>query len=150
YVHRPSQLSRGRAQYLSWTLCGFWMYIHTMKNTKFCGGVTLFIYPVKSRYIGVCLELDLIDEDTDRDILAERMKRRVQSYIAYIQKKEYHDTLLNRPAPKKYWDKFYQFLTIMREEEKWSRDVTSTGESRRPSKANDFVVSRESIVCEPA
>lgn len=111
-----------------------------MKNAKHFGEVTVFIYPSKDRYIGVCLELDLIDDDRDKEVLTERMKQRLQSYVTYIQKKNLDDSFLNRPAPKKYWNKFYQFLDIMREEEK---------KRMHSPLARDFIVSRQSLVPEP-
>lgn len=120
-----------------------------MKNTKQSSAATVFIYPDKDRYIGVCLELDLIDDDRDKDVLAERMKKGVESYIAYIQKRNFDDALLNRPAPKKYWNKFYQFLDGMREEEKKRlRPATRSGGATQTSAARDFVVSRQSLVRE--
>ncbi len=123
-----------------------------MKNSKQLGSATVFIYPSKDRYIGVCLELDLVDEGKDRDELVERMKKRVDSYISYIHKKDHDDALLNRPAPKKYWNKFYEYLDLIREEEKKRMRTLSSFKSYRPgsSKTNDFVVSRESLACEPA
>jgi len=123
--------------------------MRNMKNTKQFSEVTVFIYPKKDRYIGVCLELDLIDEDVDKNILSERMKKRVRSYIAYIKKRNSDDALLNRPAPKRYWNKFYQFLDIMRQEEK-KRMSWNTVTGSTVSRAKDFVVSRENLVREPA
>ena len=121
-----------------------------MKNAKHFAEATVFIYPNKDKYVGVCLELDLIDEDSDKEVLAERMKQRVQSYISYIHKKDFDDSLLNRPAPKKYWNKFYQFLELMREEEKKRMRSATTIRSTMTSPARDFVVSRENLAREPA
>lgn len=113
-----------------------------MKNTKHLGTATVFIYPNKDKYIGVCLELDLIDDDHNKEVLADRMNARIQSYVSYIQKKNFDDTFLNRPAPKRYWDKFYQFLNLMKGEEK------NYGKMVAPS-TKDFSVSRQILACEP-
>jgi len=123
-----------------------------MKNSNQLGSATVFIYPSKDRYIGVCLELDLVDEDKNRDVLNERMKKRVNSYIAYIHKKNYDDTLLNRPAPKKYWNKFYEYLDLMREEEKKRMRDFQKFTTYKPvnTKTKDFVVTRESLAGELA
>jgi hypothetical protein len=122
-----------------------------MKNTKQLCAATVFIYPSKDKYVGVCLELDLVDEDRSKEALDERMKQRVESYLSFIQKKNFDDSLLNRPAPKKYWSKFYQFLDLMREEErKRSRSLTSLKGTTFTTPASDFVVSRQSLACEPA
>lgn len=123
-----------------------------MKNSKQLGLATVFIYPSKDRYIGVCLELDLVDEDKNRELLVERMKQRVDSYVCYIHKKNHEDGLLNRPAPKKYWTKFYEFLDLMREEEKKRMRALAANKDSAPaaSKASDFFMSRESLACEPA
>lgn len=120
-----------------------------MKNAMLLGEATVFIYPSKDRYIGVCLELDLVDEDRDKEVLGERMKQRIQSYLAYIQKKNFDDSFLNRPAPKKYWDKFYQFLDLMRVEDK-KRSRVAVKRTMGSSRTRDFVVSRENLACEPA
>ena len=117
-----------------------------MKNAKQFGEATIFIYPNKDKYVGVCLELDLIDEDRDKDVLADRMKQRIQSYVVYIQKKNFDDSLLNRPAPRKYWNKFYQFLDLMREEEKKrARSTVAFKGTASTSPARDFVVSRQNL-----
>lgn len=122
-----------------------------MKNSKQHGAATVFVYPNKEKYIGVCLELDLIDEDRNKEVLVDRMKQRIQSYVCYVHKKDHDDTLLNRPAPKKYWDKFYQFLELMHaEEKKRMRSTASLKPFVVTSRASDFVVSRENFACEPA
>jgi hypothetical protein len=121
-----------------------------MKNSKHFGEATVFIYPGKDKYIGVCLELDLVDEDKDKDVLAERMKQRLESYVSYIHEKGFDDKLLNRPAPKKYWNKFYQFLELMREEEKKRMNAKPMSRPMAPSRAKDFSVSRENLALELA
>lgn len=122
-----------------------------MKSLKNLGEATVFIYPQKDMYIGVCLELDLIDEDRDRDVLAKRMKQHVQSYISYIQKKNFDASFVRKPAPKKYWNKFYQFLGSIREEQKQhARSVAPSVRRTSIPSLGDFVVSRQSLACEPA
>lgn len=87
-----------------------------IKNTKFQGAATVFLYREKDRYIGVCLEFDIIDEDKDKDQLFERMKDRVDSFVKYVQKKDLDENLLNRPAPIKYWKKFDQLTKSLGKE----------------------------------
>lgn len=122
-----------------------------MSNSKHLGAATIFIYPSKDKFVGVCLELDLIDEDRDKEVLGERMKERVRSYVNYIERKNFDDSFLNRPAPKKYWNKFYQFLDLMKAEEK--KHIRSTNKSRSfplSSSTKDFSVSRQSLARELA
>lgn len=122
-----------------------------MNNLKHLGAATIFIYPSKDKFIGVCLELDLIDEDRDKEVLRERMKERVRSYINYIERKFFDDSFLNRPAPKKYWNKFYQFLDLMKAEEK--KHIRSTNKSKSfplTASTKDFSVSRQSLARELA
>ena len=117
-----------------------------MNNSKHLGAATVFVYPSKDRYIGVCLELDLVDEDSDKDVLAERMQKRIESYVDYIQTKNFDDSLLNRPAPKKYWNKFYAFLALMKEEEKsHARSASNRRRKAGTSPTRNFVVSRQNL-----
>lgn len=123
--------------------------MNSMSNSKHLGAATIFIYLRKDKYIGVCLELDLIDEDRDKEVLRERMRERIRSYVNYIERKNFDDSFLNRSAPKKYWNKFYQFLNLMKAEEK--KHMRSTSKSRSftlTSSTKDFSVSRQSLTRE--
>ena len=81
-----------------------------MTNTYKNGNATIFLYQKEKTFIGVCLELDIVDEDTDADVLKKRMKERVESYIAYIVTNNKGEELLNRNAPDEYWYEFSKYL----------------------------------------
>lgn len=120
-----------------------------VRNSKDLGAATVFIYPNKGTYIGVCLEFDLIDDDRDKEILEARMKERVRSYVNYIEKKNFDDSFLNRPAPKRYWNKFYRFLDLMREEEGLSvRPMNKIKRAVPAPSTKDFSVSRQDLARE--
>lgn len=74
-------------------------------NTAQEGSATVLYYPQQGKYIGVCLELDIVDEDEDVTVLKHRMMDRVESYVRYVCENKKGEQLLNRPAPDKYWEK---------------------------------------------
>ncbi len=116
-----------------------------MKNSKSLGQATLFMYPQKGKYVGVWLELDLVGEGKNRDQLFERMMERIQTYIAFMQKKNLSDEFLNRSAPKRYWNKFYKSVDSLREEQA-KRHVVSGRRAQSPHKSgSEFTVYRENL-----
>ncbi len=87
-------------------------------NTHQRGVVTVFLYRKGKKYLGVCLELDIVDEDSDRIALMVRMREMVQSYVEYVCSRHLDESLLNRPAPAKYWKMFFKHLYSLQELEK--------------------------------
>ena len=80
-------------------------------NTKNRGNVTIFFFKEKAKYISVCLELDIVKEGKSLEELNQSMMEAVTGYIVTIRKQNLLDELLNRPAPKKYWEKYSAFLS---------------------------------------
>lgn len=80
-------------------------------NTKKIGQFTVFTYQEKKKYISVCLELDIVKEGTDVEALNASMREAISGYVTTICKKHLSDELLNRHAPKEYWDKYFAFLS---------------------------------------
>lgn len=106
-----------------------------MKRTKHNPPFTLFIYRSGKRYVGVCLELDLVDNGTDPEELEERMKKSIESYVRHVCKDDRFDERhLNRPAPKKYWDIFYKYVG----------DLQRTRETKKGA-SSDFFLSRQHL-----
>ena len=73
-------------------------------NTYNSGMVTFLIIKEKSKFIGVCLEFDLI-------VQADNAKETLEQILDYAMlwrrnaiKNKLPEELLNRPAPKKYWE----------------------------------------------
>jgi len=90
-----------------------------MRNTKKQGKFTLFVYPEKPNYyIGVCLEFDLIQEGKTIPEAMEKIKSASISYLKTVIKFNMDDDLLNRMAPKEYWEKFKIFQKKKKAEEK--------------------------------
>lgn len=111
-----------------------------MSNTRQIGTYTLFIYRSGNHYVGVCLELDIIDNGTDRGELTERMKKSVESYVRYVcADSRYDDGMLNRPAPKRYWRLCNKYL----------KDASRLESNRNGGKAtgriSDFLFSTQSL-----
>ncbi len=89
-----------------------------INNTLHRGTVTVFLFPKGKKYIGVCLELDIVDEDTNIEELKTRIRERVDSYIDYVCDNKKDGALLNRPAPDEYWKKFFTYIRYLQELEK--------------------------------
>ncbi len=86
-----------------------------LKNTKNKGEVTIFTYKEGGVFVSVCLELDLLKEGKDLADLKIEMLDSVMGYVETVCKENLPDESLNRPAPKKYWTKYYAFLNRLEE-----------------------------------
>ena len=77
-----------------------------MKNTKGQGQFRFVIYkrPGERIYTGVCLDLDIVEEDKDPVALRKSLEEAAEGYLEAVAKKNLDDELLNKPAPKEYWD----------------------------------------------
>jgi hypothetical protein len=80
------------------------------RNTYKKGSLNFFIYNEKDYFVGVCLELDIVVEAETIQETKQELCDEVYSYVTSIINKKLSEDLLNRPAPKEYWDKFYDFL----------------------------------------
>ncbi len=74
------------------------------KNTKQYGLARVFIFPAAGKFTAVCLDLDLIEEADSKSEALAQIKEAVSGYLANAVKNNLDDDILNRPAPKKYWD----------------------------------------------
>ena len=95
-----------------------------MQNTKYDGVIRFFIYKEGSKYIGVCLDLDIVEEGRDIEKLKKSLSEAARGYVETIIKKEMDESLLNQHAPKKYWEKYRFYLKYL-EREKLSQDGIS-------------------------
>jgi len=83
------------------------------KNTKQYGLARVFIFPSAGKFTAVCLDLDLVEEaDTKSEALAQ-IKEAVSGYLANAAKNNLDNDVLNRPAPKKYWDLYQKYLMLI-------------------------------------
>lgn len=88
------------------------------KNTRKYGLARVFIFPSAGKFTAVCLDLDLIEEaDTKSEALAQ-IKEAVSGYLANAAKNNLDDSVLNRPAPKKYWNLYRRYLDLIGGESK--------------------------------
>jgi len=76
-------------------------------NTKEKGTFEFFIYPDKGRFVGVCLTLNIIEEDDNPQRLLKSLVEAAKGHLEVVRKDNLGDKLLNRYAPKKYWNKYY-------------------------------------------
>lgn len=87
------------------------------KNTHKNVTATVFVFlnAKEKKYVGVCLELDIVETDKDKVVLAKRMKEHVQAYVEYVCTKKLDENLLNRPAPDEYWKMFFRYVHSLQE-----------------------------------
>ena len=76
-------------------------------NTKEKGVFKFVIYPEGRRFIGVCLTLNIIEESKNPHQLLENLKEAAFGHLEVVRKENLDDALLNRHAPKEYWEKYY-------------------------------------------
>ena len=58
----------------------------------------------KKEYVGICLEFDLEVSAKTSEEAKERIQEYMKAWHENIVENKLPETLLNRPAPKKYWD----------------------------------------------
>ena len=84
-----------------------------MRNTKKQGKFIIFVYQEKpNRYIGVCLEFDLIEEGKNPQQVMSQIKEASIGYLKTVINNKLSDDLLNKKAPEKYWKKYQDFLEL--------------------------------------
>lgn len=81
-----------------------------MKNSYKKGIVTLFVYPENKKFVGVCLELDIVEEGDNLEQVKESLLDAVKTHVKAVTKNKLSEGLLNRPAPKEYWDRFFNYI----------------------------------------
>jgi hypothetical protein len=83
------------------------------KNTKQRGLARIFIFPAGGKFTAVCLDLDIIEEADTKGEALEQIKEAVSGYMVNAVKNGLDDGILNRPAPKKYWDLYKLYLKFI-------------------------------------
>jgi len=84
------------------------MKIERPRNTKKSGTVEFLFYPEKGRFIGICLTFDIIEEGKDLSELRRNLEKATRLHLETVVKKGLSDDLLNRYAPEKYWNKYFE------------------------------------------
>jgi len=87
-------------------------------NTKKKGTYEFFFYKEKGKSIGVCLTLDIVEEGKNLKQVFNNLIEAVRGHIFTVIKKNLSDKLLNRPAPKYYWERLEEFIKLKEEQNK--------------------------------
>jgi len=80
------------------------------KNIKKAGRVEFVVYYdfADKHFIGVCLTFNIVIEGNDPVVLEQELRKSAELHIQTVKEQDLSDELLNRPAPKKYWDIYYE------------------------------------------
>ena len=100
-------------------------------NTKAKGLVEFLIFKEGTQYVGVCLTFNIVVEDKDREKVGKSIKDAAKLHMRIVQKKGLPDELLNRHAPKEYWDRyetFYRYLYVKEVEVHINKNIISTSQ----------------------
>ncbi|KKQ18827.1 MAG: hypothetical protein US31_C0001G0014 [Berkelbacteria bacterium GW2011_GWA1_36_9] len=89
-----------------------------MRNSYKKGNITVFVYPENSKFIGVCLELDIVEEGNNLEQVKNILSDAVKTHVEIVIKNKLSKNLLNRPAPKEYWDRFFSYLATIKQMKK--------------------------------
>jgi hypothetical protein len=99
-----------------------------MKNTKRQGQFRFLIYKKSGNkyYTGVCLDLDIVEENEDPIKLRKNLEEAAQGYLEAVCKKGLNEELLEQKAPKEYWallEDLEKYLRLMRQPIKSSHSL---------------------------
>lgn len=100
-------------------------------NTKHKGLIEFLIFREGPQYVGVCLTFDIVVEDSSRESVEKGIEDAAKLHLRVVQKKRLPDELLNRHAPKEYWDRydaFYKYLYAKEVEAHVNKNVISTSQ----------------------
>jgi|GEM_PF-1383278 hypothetical protein len=94
-----------------------------LKNTKHNGVAHFVIFHDEKQnkegapsFTAVCLDFDIVESGNDLDTLTESILEAAKSHLVAVREENLSDSLLNRKAPKKYWDLYYSALAKELEE----------------------------------
>jgi predicted RNase H-like HicB family nuclease len=79
-------------------------------NTKKSGRVEFVVYYdfTDKHFVGVCLTFNIVMEGEDGAVLEQELRKAAELHIETVKAQKLSDDLLNRPAPKKYWDIYHE------------------------------------------
>ena len=84
-------------------------------NTKEKGFMTRIVFKENEYFVGVCLEFDLEIEGKSLEETEEKLSDYSRAWLYNVQKNNLSDELLNRPAPKKYWEVYLRIVKAQKE-----------------------------------
>ncbi|MEI7709701.1 MAG: hypothetical protein WCI76_03225 [bacterium] len=86
------------------------MKIERPKNTKDKGTVEFLVYKEGETFVGVCLTFDIIEEGSNPEKLMESIQEAARGHLKVVRANNMSDDLLNRYAPKEYWEIYYKVI----------------------------------------
>ncbi|KKR67837.1 MAG: hypothetical protein UU09_C0020G0006 [Microgenomates group bacterium GW2011_GWA2_40_6] len=86
----------------------------SLYNTKKRGLLRFFLYREAKHYVGVCLDLDLVEFGDNLQELQKSICEAAQAHVDAVIKNNLSDDLLNKPAPIKYWKKLDEYTRKVR------------------------------------
>lgn len=81
--------------------------IKRSKNTKENGTIEYIVYEEGKNFVGVCLTFDIVEEGENPTELLKSIKESAELHLETVIKNKLSDDLLNRYAPKEYWNKYF-------------------------------------------
>ena len=82
------------------------------QNTKKRGLFRFVIFKERDGdYCAVCLDLNIVEYGKNPDELQKSIHEAAFSYLEAVRKEKLSDEFLNKPAPKKFWDKTTKLQT---------------------------------------
>jgi hypothetical protein len=74
------------------------------KNTYKQGKLQYLFYKQGKKYVGICLDLNIYEEGSNFEDVLNIVTKMSREHVEYVIKNKLSEDLLNRPAPKKYWN----------------------------------------------
>ena len=90
------------------------MKIQRPRNTKGGGTMEFLVYKEGKTFVGVCLTFDIVEEGTNPEKLMESIQEAALGHLEVVQEEDMSDDLLNRYAPKEYWDIYFKVIEDIR------------------------------------
>lgn len=94
-------------------------------NTKEKGTMEFIFFEEEGKYIGVCLSFDIVEEGKDLSKLIQSVEDAAKLHLRTVIKKDLSDDLLNRYAPEKYWEKYFETLKALERQKVEEKKVES-------------------------
>ena len=74
-------------------------------------GTLRYLFVAKDKQIiGVCLDLDIIVEGNSFEKVKEELSEVSREHVEFVIKNKLPEKLLNRPAPKEYWNLYKEVV----------------------------------------
>ena len=94
-------------------------------NTYSSGAVTYLIFKEKAQFVGVCLEFDLVVKAPTFKETEKQIEDYAYAWLENVVDYHLPETLLNKPAPKKYW-RIYERARLEEETRKKQANINNS------------------------